>query len=205
MIFSEMYNEAYRLNRDTAKTKFDLTTVKRWINQGEQRYCVLTNYSIKKDVSISTVASQQEYTLPTDCKSVKAVFYDGSRLAREEIENTVYSTTNSGTPSEYYIRLNKVGLDPIPTAVKTLTIIYHTIGGDLINDNDTPIIPEEDHNLPVLWAAYYMAIEADDNRANAFLQAYYEGVKQAVIANSMKSFESFPVVGEFSLGETDAD
>jgi len=191
-----MTSAVYRLLRDPNRTKFDLTTIQRYINEGEQRYCTLTNYSVKKDTSISTAASTREYSLPTDCKSIIAVFLDGSPLYRCEVKDTVATVTATGDPTHFYIRNMYIGMEPVPTAVDTVTIIYRSFGGDMINTSDNPILPEEDHMLPVYWACYWGCVEADDNRAAAFNQAFYEGVRQAVVTNVEKAFNEYPTVGE---------
>ncbi len=196
MTFVEIQNAVYRLARDPNKTKFDLQTVKNRINEGEQRYCVLTKYSEKADTSYNTVIGQQEYTLPSDYGDIESVYYAGNKLAQVEIENTIYPTANNGTPACYYVRNTFFGLDPIPTAVGPLVIIYHTIGGQMVNDGDTPIIPKEDHYLLVNYAAFLCALEADDSRNTAFFQVFQNGIEQAKTTTVDKTFEKFPVVGE---------
>jgi hypothetical protein len=194
MTFLEIQNAVYRIMRDPNKTKFDLQTVKDRINEGEERYCVLTKYTEKKDTSYNTAIAQQEYVLPTDYGDIDAVFYNGNRLYETKMEYTVYPTPNNGTPTSYYVRQTSVGLDPIPSAIGPLTIIYHNIGGSMVADADVPSVPKEDHYLLVSYAAFKCAVEADDNRATTFYQEYVNGISQAKLTTVEKAFEQFPVV-----------
>ena len=196
MTFLEIQNAVYRLVRDPNHTKFDLQTIKDRINEAERRYCILTKYSETKDTSYNTVIGQQEYTLPVDYGDLDAVFYLGVRLYEVRQENTIYPTPNNGTPNCYYIRTNKIGLDPVPTAVGQMTFLYHTIGGQMTIDADVPVIPKEDHYLLKYYTAFETALEADDSRSTAFFQIWQDGIEQAKHTTVDKAFEQFPVVGE---------
>jgi hypothetical protein len=205
MTFGELITETYQMMRDPSRTKFNLASVKQRLNNAEQRYCVLTKYTKKKDISISTVAAQQEYALPSDYNSLIAVFYNGDILSQVNVEDTVYSTANSGTPSNFYVRMTQIGLDPIPSGIGTLTIVYHTIGGDMLADIDAPIIPEADHNYLIQYACYLCALESDDNRATIFKAEFQNGIGMAVRLNLDKAFTQFPVVNAGVAGGVDVE
>lgn len=199
MTFSTIYTMVFRLMRDTGQDKYDLATVKAWVNDAEQRYCALTGYSVKKDETITSVASQQEYTLPTDIKSVIDVWWGYTHLIETDIEKTVVEN-NSGTPYAYYVRNNKLGLHPVPgTTGTTIRLVYRSIGGDMTDASDTPIIPEE-HQMALVYSPCVMcSLEGDDDRGPMFQGKWNALIQQAVVEGVQKSYADFPVVGEDSM------
>jgi hypothetical protein len=196
MTFLELQNGVYRIMRDPSKTKFDLQSIKNGINEGERRYCILTKYSTKKDTSYNTVIAQQEYTLPIDYGTIEAIFYKGQQLEEIDIQDTIDTAVNSGAPTSYFVRQNVIGLYPVPNAIGALTIIYQSIGGQMVDDTATPVIPVEDHYLLVQYAAYLCALEADDSRGSSFYSIFNNGIIQAIRTNVDKAFPEFPVVGD---------
>ena len=121
--FSQLYNLAFRYLRDNAKTKYDLTTVKAWINDAERQYCRRTHFGVEKDTTISTASGTQEYALPGDFLLETEVFYDGEPLRKQHQEETIARVPDSGAPTRYYIKQKLLGLYPVPTAIKITTTI----------------------------------------------------------------------------------
>jgi hypothetical protein len=196
MTFLEIQNAVYRLMRDPSKTKFDLQSIKDRINEGEQRYCILTKYSLKKDTTIQTVIGTDEYNLPADYGTLDAAYYNGNQLYQIALEDTIWPNAKISTPISYYLRNAEIGLYPIPDAQGTLTLIYHSIGGEMADDTDHPVIPVEDQYLLVEYASYKCAKEGDDSRQTTFLQEWTNGILQAIRTNVDKNFTSFPTVGD---------
>lgn len=83
---------------------------------------------IERVYTTSTVASQQEYTYPTNTMSIKRITYNGKKLDpidfREDdaITGLNQSTSSTGTPQYYAIFNETIYLRPIPTDVGTLKI-----------------------------------------------------------------------------------
>jgi len=194
MQFSELYDTVFRLMRDTGQDKYDLVTVKRWLNDGERRYCAITGYSVKKSTAITSVSGTAEYEFPADYKSLIAAFWNSDKLTETEIEDTIPS--DSGTPSLFYVRNNYLGLFPVPTTTgTTVTIVYRSIGGAMAAADDEPEIPEEHHMAMVYYAAVLCSMEGDDSRLPLFQGKWNEIVGQAVQETVAKSYTSFPIVG----------
>lgn len=181
MTFQDLYNNVFRLMRDPNQTRYSLTYVKEWLNEAERQYCLKTGYSIKKDTNTTTVATTREYDIPTDFIQVIDVYYSGDRLAPIEKTETIHSSGDeNGTPTAFYVESKKIGLEPIPTAADTLTIIYYSMGGAMSADADDPIIPKEHHMMLAYYAAYHCCIEGDDTRLTFFYGLWDDGVKKAV-------------------------
>jgi len=180
--------------RDPNQTKYSLDFVKKWLNEAERQYCNETNYSVKKDTTISTANGTREYALPTDFLSEIAVFYDGKPLGTIEMENTIHEGGDeSGTPSGYYIENKKIGFEPKPTAVKTVTLIYNSRGGAMVSANNTPIIPDEHHMLLVAGACIWASIEGDDTRLATFRDIWARGIAEAT--EDVVNLSPWPEVG----------
>jgi len=180
MDFAELQGHVFRLMRDPNATKYSLDYVKKWLNEGERQYCNATDYSVKKNTTITTTSGTQEYTLPTDFISEIDVYYDGQRLGAIEMTKTIHQGgAKSGTPHAYYIENKKLGLEYVPTAAKTVTLIYFSRGGAMSAAIDTPIIPDEHHMLLVVHACIWASIEGDDTRLNTFMQLWMKGLRDA--------------------------
>lgn len=179
----------FRLMRDETQSKYSSDYVKKWLNDAEREYCNKTEYGIKKSTSINTEIAKREYSIPSDSKLIRTIYYDGDKLKGPiDIEDTIHSGGDeSGTPSAYYIELDKIGLEPIPTAVKTLTIIYYSLGGAMAAAGDYPIIPQEHHMLLVYRACYHACVEGEDDRLNIFYAEWLRGLMDALIDNAKKN------------------
>lgn len=166
--------------RDPGKTKYSLDFVKKWLNDAERQYCNKTNYSVKKDITISTASGTREYNLPADFISEINVFHDGKPLPTIEMEDTIHAAGDkSGTPYGYYIENKKIGFEPVPTAIKVITLIYNSRGGAMTAASSTPIIPDEHHMLLVAGACIWASIEGDDTRLTTFQQIWTRGLAEA--------------------------
>jgi len=188
MQFSELISTAFRLLRDEIKSKYSEDYIKKWLNEAERLYCNTTEYSVKKSTSISTVALQREYSVPSDCKLIRTLYYDGSKLKLIDVEDTIHQAGDeSGTPSAYYVELDKIGLEPIPTEAKALTIVYYSLGGAMAAAGDTPIIPQEHHMLLVFYACYLASVEGEDDRVNVFFAEWERGLNKAMIDVAKKN------------------
>lgn len=83
---------------------------------------------IEATYTTSTVASQQEYSYPTNTIAIKRITYDGRVLEpidfdeddRMTLNNA--STTATGTPAYYFLWDGVIYLRPVPSAVGTLKI-----------------------------------------------------------------------------------
>ena len=183
LTFLDLQNMVFRLMRDNSQVKYDLPTIKKWLNDAERRYCSFTSFAGEKNTSIATVATTQEYTLPGGFVREKdeGVFLDGLRLTKIRQAKTIEDTTQNATPTMYYVRQKSIGLYPIPVAIQTLTLLYITMGGDMIADGNYPIIPDEHQELLVSYACKHCCLEGEDDRFQAFRTDWINGLNDARI------------------------
>jgi len=180
MDFQSLQNHTFRLMRDPNKTRYSLAYVKDWLNEAERQYCNLTNYSVKKDTSITTEDGTREYDIPSDFISEIAIFCDGKPLSQCELEDTIHEDgDHSGAPYAYYVENKKIGFEYKPSAEYDITLIYNSRGGAMDGDQDTPIIPDEHHMLLVAYACMNAAIEGDDSRYQVFERVWERGIDAA--------------------------
>jgi hypothetical protein len=91
-------------------------------------------------------------------------------------------TPKSGTPNRYYIYNGKLGLYPVPDAVKVIDLTYY--------EQEVTISTEQDSQLPdicddaiVLYAAYKLFLGVRDaNSATMFLQDYEREINRLRLA-----------------------
>lgn len=133
---------------------------------------------IKSILTTSTVASQQEYTKPTNTISIKRITYEGKKLKpitmREDdsITGLDQSSTSEGTPSFYYEWDTSVFLRPIPSGVGTLKIFAYS-SHDTITSSSTIDIPTEYHmNLVDYVVSEMCAKDQNFQMANWYLNKW---------------------------------
>lgn len=188
MTFLELQTHTFRLMRDPNQSKYSLGIVKDWLNDAERQYCKDVEYYLRLSTSLSAAASTREYTLPTDFLHELAVFVDNLPMGDVDLQDTIHSDgAHTGFPSSYYIEGKKLGLEPIPTASGTITLVYLSMGGAMVNDADTPVIPVEHHLLLVYYACIHACIEGDDTRLSAFAALWKGGLEKAKEDVSKKS------------------
>ncbi len=199
MTFLRLQKQVFREMRDPLgySDNEKLTFVKEWLNEGEKVMCAKTEYHLTTDNSTTTVASTQEYSLPTGCSQVIHATYDGDDLDPIDIIDTIEKTTTTGASTNYYIRKDQIGLYPTPSAAQTLKVWYIDIGGGMSDDADTPIIPAECHMGLVYFAALHYAIERNDTRVSTFKTLWEETLGDAITQAVAKEYgEEYPMIGE---------
>ena len=189
MTYLELQNKIFYMLRDENKERYDIEQVKSFINDGEKLYCQLTNYNVKKDTSILSVISQQEYDLPDDTNIVVAVSFNNNILEKINMTDILEDSDDIGEPAYYYITNNKIGLYPIPTEDnKEITIVYYANAGEL-SDDDESVIPKENQMFLVYYVAYNLALQGDDNRYTEFKRLANEIIQLAIRNDTYKEIQ----------------
>lgn len=134
---------------------------------------------IENTYTTTTVASTQEYALPSRYIDILRVTYNGTKLqpiSMREYDELTWpntTTTTSGTPTFYYYFGETIGLFPVPDAAVTLKI-WVIQGHDVVSSNSTLEIPIQYHHMLVDGVVSKMCMkEIGDPRAT-----FYAGVWQ---------------------------
>jgi hypothetical protein len=133
---------------------------------------------LKKSAVLSLVPNQKQYTLPTDLMEIVHIF-DGSlkmnRIPMDDFYSYGYKQWG-----------NAIIIQPTPQETKNLDLYYHARLPHLVNPDDVPAIPEEYHDLLVLYAvakAKYQD-EEESMQVNA-MNEYYARREQFITFNQV--------------------
>lgn len=127
------------------------------LEMATETHCIENRYTT------TSVASQQEYAVPSRMIAVKRVTWDGNKLKPitplqlDSIDQNSVTTT-VGTPQYYYYYDDAFGLYPIPDSAKTIKI-HSCDEPDKPTSLTTLEIPTQFHGYLVIGVAYYMSLK----------------------------------------------
>lgn len=175
----------------------------RWINDG-MRQIVLQNETLFEKTSLtSSVASQEDYTLPADLLILRGISYRGPgdtayfRLNgyslnefNEYIDGWDGSAHMQGVPVGYTIFEQKIKLFPIPADNTTdaIKIYYNRMPTEVSGPTDIPEIPTLYHETLVKYCLS-QAYEIDEN----FEAMSAKGQQVAADVNMLRGREDWKV------------
>jgi hypothetical protein len=128
----------------------------------------------------TTVAGVADYPLPADTQEITAVYYNGTKLARENPESVYTVSVEQGVP-QYYQRMDEViRLRPIPDSALTLLILRRSTPDEITATTDAMPFRSERNTLIeyfVLSRAFeqvqdFQTADAYKARYEAMLSAY---------------------------------
>jgi hypothetical protein len=150
----------------------------RWINDG-QRNIASANELNQAKATTSSVASQQEYVLPSDVMSLHSIWYEGLMLqnmslaaAEEHVAKIGQTDYNVGTPVAWWTWANSLFLYPTPTSAVTngITLLYTKYPVDVLTSSDALSVPLTYHNA-LLEYVLSQAYELDEDWQASQLKA----------------------------------
>lgn len=169
-----------------------------WAAQGDLAREALC---IERVYTTTTVASQQEYTYPTNTIAIKRVTYGGVKLAPitflqdDVLTLSNQATSATGTPQYYAIWNETLYLRPIPSTAGTLKIFSYNEPDEVVSGGSLEV-PTQYHLGLADYLLWRMAAK-DQNyeAANYWRQQWQERVDQAKRAHrKLKRGDSFAMV-----------
>ena len=159
----------------------------RYMWQAECEIAGLIECNELKNVSVSTVASQQEYTLPAGVLDITRVLYGNKplkKVSKREKDfydfNTVTSTDYNGEPDSFYEYGSLIGLYPVPTAIQVITLYYNGQPTEIAAASTTFSIPELFHHYLIDYCLSRMyAKDQDETRAGRHMQLWENNLIKA--------------------------
>lgn len=161
---------------DEAQAQINDTDIVRWINDA-QRFVVMQSDSLlQKSATADLVASQQDYSMPTDLLILRSIsqrisesmpYYPMTGYSLQEFDQRIggwdSSDVNKGTAGYYCTYGSVFKLWPIPQTSITagLKIYYSRTPTDVVLDADTIDLPLMYHNAVVNYCLQ-QAYELDD-------------------------------------------
>lgn len=164
------------------------STLNRWINEGENAFCSSFEFPwLEASATDTTVASTQNYNLPTACRKLLAVFVGSTEYTyvpfslKENVDTTASSNANA-----YYVFDDDIWLIPTPsTAGTTITFYYYKTPTALSNDSDTPTVPTRYQEALVFYGLARAHSRDQNASAEKDAMAQFEMIKQLAIRDGM--------------------
>lgn len=177
---------------------FTETQLLRFINQAQretQKKLIQAgnNWYLKENTSLTTVANQSDYSLPSDFLKLNRLEVVRNISTPNETINALSSITlnqkdffpTSGDPIAFYFKKNTLVLTPKPqSSGDTLRLTYTYRVLDLVNDNDVPDVPEEFHDYMAHLATIQCFIK--DGRDASLLVSYTKEVEKRLDADAIE-------------------
>lgn len=154
-----------------------------WLNGAKDRVATAIQETLpdfyNKKVTASSVASQGEYSLPSDFSKVTlvSVSYDGTTYVRalplnnigqaQDVQQNASILFTVDSPF-YYISGDLIGFQPVfsSTLSNNIKLWYAYDPADMSDDSDEPDIPKKFHNILKYWA-YANYLDQNDEHAAA--------------------------------------
>jgi hypothetical protein len=135
-----------------------------------------------------SVASQQEYSFPTNTSIIKRITFDGKKLSPftfrddDAVTGLESNTTTTGTP-EYYATWNEtLYLRPIPTTAALTIKIFSINEPQAMSTSSALEVPSLFHMDIVDFVAAQMAYKDENSRVGDAKMALWEKAKLRAIA-----------------------
>lgn len=186
---------------DEAGSQLTDADIVRWINDA-MRDIALHNNLLQVKASAAIVAGQNEYTLPADILTLRAVKYNGRSLqplTLAEADNFIDDHENdpAGEVTHYWLFANTLHLYRVPqTSGATLLKLYYTKQPTAVAvSGDIPEIPQQYHNQIVTYClaqAYEMDADMESHRAK--MQMFEDGVSRIKDNAEWENRDAYPSI-----------
>lgn len=168
MSLADLLTDVRAALRESSERRWKDVDLKRWINQGYKRACLVARLEKSPPHTFPTVVGEPTYDLPSEVLRIVRVYYGGKRLREASLETLEFEAqadggnwlgAANGTPTHYlpwgvdatsFVR--EIRLWVPPDAAKTVTAFYYYFPGDLSANTHIPQIPEPYHPIIVPWA-----------------------------------------------------
>lgn len=178
---------------DLSNNYFTTTQINIWLNNAQKevqkRLLQSGNNRYLKCVTTPTVVNQDNYVLPDDFLKLHRVeIITGGTAPNEQAYQLTAMTLNqrlmvytgSASPMFYYLKKNRLVMQPPPDTAQTLRLWYSYLVADMSLDTDTPDVPTEYHELIALLAAEdgFIKDDRDNSKLKIKIAQYDEMLKQ---------------------------
>lgn len=186
-------------------TRVSDTVVGRYLNRGLEEFNRLTGYNFA-DATITLVAEQQEYDLPSDFVKVVWVEHNGKPLDKADLDELrndgiTWRRMKASTPTEYFLYGNKLVLLPKPDAAavaasSTITLRYVRSPRDIAVFGPEQLA-REDYVTAVAWAVYLWCAAHPDSataihRMSSFKDVFDRGVQMGAEYYAERALQKAP-------------
>lgn len=161
--------------------RFTKAEILRWLNRGLEDIAIKTGYLTWKWL-IPTVATKREYPYPDDALRMFRLEYNNRQLPPCDIpgmdevteETGIVWLTATGPPENWYHSWDRAyGIYPTPDAEYSVYGYGFHKAAVLSDDTNVPLIPDQFHLAPALFAAYQILREDKELITAASLRNEY--------------------------------
>lgn len=177
MILSDVKTRVRRTFGDESSVQVTDADIVRWVNDGQREVVMMNNELLEKITTANTVQGQQDYTIPTDCYTIRSILYRSGasssyfKLLGQSLQEfdeyidgwdgTIYGQSD---PAIYTAFANTIKLFPIPATSLTagLKLYYYRYPVDVALDADAIDLPLPYHSAIVEYCLK-QAYELDED------------------------------------------
>ncbi len=171
------------------------------INQGIEDVASFRNWPfLEASTTITTVASQANYSLPADFARVEALYFDDRDVIVETTRRRAkqhWGTDTTTYPDYFYLYAEEVNFAPTPdTSSLTINFDYIKTPTALVSDSDTPEWASAFHFIVAEYAAAKVWEREEDLEKVAYhMGAFYDGVSRMGVYYDTRTEDTPLVVG----------
>ncbi len=182
---------------------FTRAKVKQWINFGQKEVQKLLLRAGENWYATcqqtTTVANQADYALPQNFLKVTRIVLVDNAGTSQEYEDPIDPITpgqinlvaqSAQRPSTFWLKKNRLVLAPKPDRAYTLRLYYAYRVADMVEDAETPDIPEQYHELAAILGAENGFLK--DGRDASLLVARKRGYQELLSQDAENRVESEP-------------
>lgn len=208
--YAESFYSANKMSFDK-QSVLATSLVQRFINEGYRKF-VSKSRLLKKTSTVLTTALTATYTLPAKMFDVvKVLYYSGTnfwKIDKLQYDEVLYAKNLTGSPVAYLPSYGERTFTMYPTPTysnETIEFLGVFMPDDLVNETDTPIVPENYHYALVDYAVYkiqdlIITLDASKNsqyQKNMNLLAMFDqAVEECRLENEFTSDENFRLLSE---------
>lgn len=206
MFVSDIVTRVLRTFGDDAQAQIQEADIIRWVNDAQVDMSNDENL-FRVTATMSAVANQMLYTLPSNIMNLHSVKYNGKTLrslSQQEadafiVDNDDPTASNLpvGCPTHYWIWGSTLHLYPIPSeSTDTIMLYYQRVPNNIANVTDTPDVPLVYHNALVEYCLV-QAYALDDNLYGYQVRKihYDETIQKLSDYNTWERREYYPFIG----------
>lgn len=189
MTFKELQDAALGTSFDPARYR---TYAQRFLNRAQQR--IARRIGMAATEALATVTTQpgvNTYDVPVDFAQLRGdepiIDSEGRPLEQVDVGDMLTATNVSGEPRYFSYTGKQIRFYPTPAAAATFTMIYRAFAPRMVEDDAEPVIPEDYHELLVLYAKGRLYQEEDDQAAGSSLLGMFESELREMRAEQQRA------------------
>lgn len=172
--FLELQNEVLAFQFAEGKYR---PLVKKWLNQAVRRLVIESEIRTQEAVgTYTTVTEAGQLGLPGDFARVIAVFDTETQADLHGVELRDFDNlvTSYGRPTTYTVIGDEINVHPTPDGEYGIALRYWKLPADMVEDEDTPELPAQYHELPIAFAMKKAYLRENDYNAAAVWDAEWQ-------------------------------